>query len=134
MMCVCVLREQFSILTPDKRCVDLTESQIPRYGRLVVSSFRSPAGSESEGHFALIDELLAGLVHLDAREVVDREAIDDLPLTTGGDAQREGVHDSSGGTVRVAVADDTHVAPLAFGGTEPEVVHVVASGSGSRGG
>lgn len=87
--------------------------------------------SESEGHLALIKELLAGLVHLATREIVNGEAIDNLPVATSGNLAGERVHDSLWDTVRVTVADDGHAGPLIANSAKPEVVDVVAGSSGS---
>ena len=89
--------------------------------------------SESESHLTLIEELGASLVHLGAREIVDAQAVDDLPLATWGDPARERVHDALWHTVLVSVADDTHAGIGSLSSAEPQVVHVVASGSGGRG-
>jgi len=50
--------------------------------------------SETESHFALFEKLLGGLVHLGAREIVDGEAVDDLPLTTRCNSEWERVDDA----------------------------------------
>ena len=101
--------------------------------RLVVSFGHQSVYSEAEGHLALFKQLLAGLVHLFAREGVDVHAVDDLPGAARGDSAWERVHDSLGHTVRVAIADYGHACVVLAVGAEPEVVHVVA-GSGSGGG
>ena len=45
--------------------------------------------SEAECHLAFVEELLSGLVHLGAGELVDGEAIDDFPGATWGDTAWE---------------------------------------------
>lgn len=90
--------------------------------------------SEAEGHLALFDEFLAGLVHPGAAEVVDGKAWNDGPLATWGDGHWEGVIDASWSAIGVSVADDSHADPLAGLGAVPPVVNVVAGGVGSRSG
>lgn len=85
--------------------------------------------SEAKGHFALFKQLLRGLIHLYAREVVDSKVVDNLPVATGTDHKREGVHDALGDAVRVSVADHSHVAPVVADSAEPEVVDVITSSS-----
>lgn len=64
--------------------------------------------SETESHFAFVNKLSAGLVHFDAREIVDRETVDDMPLSLVVNLDREGIHDASRGSVGVTVTDDCH--------------------------
>ena len=89
--------------------------------------------SETEGHFALFKKLLCSLVHLGTREIVNGEAVDNLPLTTGSDLERERVDDARRDSVLISVADDTDACPVISDSAIPKVMNVVASSSCSRG-
>ena len=91
------------------------------------------ACSEAKGHLALVKELLAGLVHLGTREVVDGQAIHDLPSAARGDAAWERVHDALWGAIGIAIADDTHAGNGSLRCAEPKIMDVIAGSGGSRG-
>lgn len=89
--------------------------------------------SEAKGHLALFNKLFAGLVHLLTGELVDVEALDNVPFTLMVDLDGEGVHNAFRGSVGVAVTNDSHAHVVSLLGSVPEIVHVIAGGIGSGG-
>ena len=88
--------------------------------------------SEAESHFAFFEEFLAGLIHLAAGEIVNGEAIDNLPVATWSNSAREWVHNTLGYAILVSIRDHSHAGPLFANSSEPEIVDVITCSSGSR--
>src|SRR5258708_19147005 len=104
-------------------------------GRSGAPSAGSDQGSdqaERANGVTFLDELGDGGVDPGTREVVDLQALDDLPLAVL-DGDGEGGDQALGHAVR-AVGDDTHRGPVAGGGAVPPGTHVVEGRARCAGG